>query len=121
MSKFVIRVIFTKHRLPVCLQCFERTSKRKQKALSTETVDMLMAKKCCKNNCIRRKLTKEEVVKCRKAFQDLTEEDRRSLIVNFFKLSQFHRNGRRHYSFHVHGKDVCRTAWLRANSVSATT
>lgn len=107
--------------LPICLQCLERTSKRKRKALSAETIDMLMARKCCKNNCIPRKLTKEEIVQCRKAFQDLTEEDKRSLIVNFFKLSQFHRNGRRHYSFRVNGKDVCRTAWLRANSVSATT
>ena len=47
-------------------------SKRKQKALSESTIQAIMTEKCCKNHCIQRRLTKEEIVKCRKAYHSLT-------------------------------------------------
>lgn len=84
-----------------------------QKALSDRTIKKIMAEKCCRNKCIRGRLTKQEIVKSRKALQDLTEKDR-SLILNLFQLSYFHPNGRRQYTFHLNEKDICRTAWLRA-------
>ena len=80
-----------------------------------------MGEKCGKTRCIQHKLTKEEIARCRKVFQDLTEEDRRSFILSFLQLLEYCVKGKRYYTFRVNGKQVCRTAWLKANSVSAST
>ena len=53
---------------------------------------------------------REEIARCRKAFQDLTEEDRRSFILSFLQLSEYYVKGKPYYTFHINEKQVCRTA-----------
>lgn len=96
-------------------------SKRKKKSLSLEAIDASMKEKCCKENCISSILTKEDVVKNRKQFRDLSEEGQRSFILNFFLTNQCFLNGRRKYTFRVNCKKVCRAAWMKAYSISPTT
>ena len=69
-----------------------------------------MREKCCKTRCIQQKLTKQAIARCRKAFQDLTEEDRRSFILSFLQLSEYYVKGKPYYTFRVNEKQVCRTA-----------
>ncbi|XP_078346095.1 uncharacterized protein LOC144631526 isoform X2 [Oculina patagonica] len=66
-------------------------------------------------------LNKGDVLKCRKTYRALSEEEQRSFIMSFFTLSAYHHQGKRHYTFRANGKEVCRKAWLAAHSISRTT
>ena len=93
-------------------------SKRKQKALSTTSIDECMKAKCCKANCIKKILTREDVVKSRKQYRELSEEGQRNFLLNFYVNNQHYYNGKRQYKFLVNCKTVCRTAWMKAYSIS---
>ena len=112
---------YVHYHLLISLQCLTKIARRKQKALSMVNVEDAMKQKCCKANCVQMKLSKSDIVKTRTAFRSMTEEAQRSFLLNFFLLSQYFHKGKRKYTFCVNGKNVCRLAWMRANSVSPTT
>ncbi|KAL9956144.1 hypothetical protein ACROYT_G037583 [Oculina patagonica] len=71
-------------------QSSARTSVRKEKALSAVGVDKVINTKCCKKRCTMKILNKGDVLKCRKTYRALSEEEQRSFIMSFFTLSAYH-------------------------------
>lgn len=86
-----------------------------------KAIEASINEECCKANCMKTVLTKEDIVKTRKHYRELPEEGQRAFLLNFYITNQFFYNGKRHYTFLVNGKKVCRMAWMKAYSISPTT
>jgi len=102
-------------------QSTTRTSVRKEKALSSDDIEKALKTYCCKAECMKKVISKEDMLKCRKDFRSLSEEDQRAFLLRFFTFRVYHHKGKRCYTFRLpNGKDVCRKAWLKTYSISPT-
>ena len=57
-------------------------------------IDKVLNTKCCKKRCTEKVLNRGDVVKCRKVYRTLSEEEQRSFILRFFTLSVYHCQGK---------------------------
>lgn len=70
-----------------------RTSARKEKALSSDDIEKALKTYCCKEECMKKVISKEDMLKCRKDFHSLSEEDQRAFLLRFFTFRAYHHKG----------------------------
>lgn len=70
-----------------------QTSVRKQKALSPDDIEEALKTYCCQAECLRKVMNKEDMLKCRRDFRSLSEEDQRGFILKFFTFRVYHHKG----------------------------
>lgn len=70
-----------------------RTSVRKEKALSSDDIEKALKTYCCKEECMKKVISKEDMLKCRKDFRSLSEEDQRAFLLRFFTFRAYHHKG----------------------------
>ena len=66
---------------------------RKEKALSPEDIARALKTYCCQAECLKKAVNKEDMLKCRKDFRSLSEEDQRAFLLNFFTFRVYHHKG----------------------------
>ncbi|XP_078593186.1 uncharacterized protein LOC144871538 [Branchiostoma floridae x Branchiostoma japonicum] len=95
-----------------------RLGKTARKRTSSAEIHAVLAKVCCRVNCLKR-FTYDEVAKSRKAFWvDRNESEAREHMLLCFKLGDRSAEGAAHSTFHVCGKSVCYKAWMELNGIS---
>ena len=66
---------------------------RKEKALSSDDIEKALNTYCCRKECSKKVLNKEDILKCRKNFRSLSEEDQRAFLLKFFTFRVYHHKG----------------------------
>ena len=57
---------------------------RKEKALSSDNIEKALKTYCCKEECMKKVISKEDMHTCRKDLLSLSEEDQRAFLLRFF-------------------------------------
>lgn len=66
---------------------------RKEKALSSDDIEKALNKYCCQEECLKKVINKEDILKCRKDFRSLSEEEQRAFLLKFFTFRVYHHKG----------------------------
>ena len=74
-------------------QSSARRSVRKEKALSPDDIAKALKTYCCQEECLKKVISKEDMLKCRKDFRSLSEEDQRAFLLKFFTFRVYHHKG----------------------------
>ena len=69
---------------------------RKEKALRTKEIEKVSKMRCCGKMCTRTLINKEDILKCRKTYRSLPEEEQRSFLLTFFTFSVYEHKGEVH-------------------------
>ena len=66
---------------------------RKEKALSSDDIEKALNSYCCQEECLKKVINKGDILKCRKDFRSLSEEDQRAFLLKFFTFRVYHHKG----------------------------
>lgn len=78
----------------------------------------LKTARCCKIDCLNKKLKVSEISQARQDFQEMNREDQVQWLLNFFQINQRKRNGRKIFEHSLQGKLICQKAWVFCQGMS---